>query len=92
MATVLNLTIKKHWFDMIKSGKKKEEYRDIKQYWIDRLDGKKYDYVVFKNGYSDTAPSIKVECLGIEKKNANPDWCGGDSSVYYAIKLGSIIS
>jgi hypothetical protein len=92
MANTLTVTIKKHWFDMIKSGEKKEEYRDIKPYWTERLEGKNYDYIVFKNGYSDNAPSIKVECKGIEKKNANPDWCGGDSSFYYAIKLGSIIS
>lgn len=27
------LPIKKKWFDMIASGEKKEEYRDIKPYW-----------------------------------------------------------
>lgn len=36
MAT-LHLTLKKKWFDMILSGEKKEEYREIKQYWIRRL-------------------------------------------------------
>lgn len=34
---VLHLTLKKKWFDMIASGEKKEEYRQIKKYWIDRL-------------------------------------------------------
>lgn len=34
---VLNLTLKKKWFDMIASGEKKEEYREIKPYWIKRL-------------------------------------------------------
>ena len=33
----LNLTIKKQWFDMILSGKKKAEYREIKDYWARRL-------------------------------------------------------
>lgn len=33
----LQLTLKKKWFDMIKSGEKKEEYREIKPYWIKRL-------------------------------------------------------
>lgn len=34
---VLKLTIKKQWFDMLLSGEKKEEYREIKPYWITRL-------------------------------------------------------
>lgn len=33
----LHLTLKKKWFDMILSGEKKEEYREIKPYWIKRL-------------------------------------------------------
>lgn len=33
----LVLPLKKKWFDMIKSGVKKEEYRDITDYWIRRL-------------------------------------------------------
>jgi len=33
----LNLTLKKKWFDMIASGEKKEEYREIKDYWAVRL-------------------------------------------------------
>jgi hypothetical protein len=34
---VLHLTLKKKWFDMIASGEKKEEYRDMKEYWWKRL-------------------------------------------------------
>jgi len=34
---VLPLILKKKWFDMIVSGEKKEEYREIKPYWIKRL-------------------------------------------------------
>jgi hypothetical protein len=34
---VLHLTLKKKYFDMIASGEKKEEYREIKPYWADRL-------------------------------------------------------
>ncbi len=37
MTKVLNLTLKKKWFDMILSGEKKEEYREIKPYWLKRL-------------------------------------------------------
>lgn len=34
---VLNLTLKKKWFDLILSGEKTEEYRDTKDYWAQRL-------------------------------------------------------
>ena len=34
---VLKMTLKKKWFDMIASGEKKEEYREIKQYWVSRF-------------------------------------------------------
>lgn len=33
----LHLTLKKKWFDMIASGNKIEEYREIKPYWVSRL-------------------------------------------------------
>lgn len=34
---MLILPIKKKWFDMIRTGEKKEEYRDIKPYYDSRL-------------------------------------------------------
>lgn len=34
---VLHLTLKKKWFDMIDSGEKRDEYREIKDYWCRRL-------------------------------------------------------
>ncbi|MEL7191479.1 MAG: ASCH domain-containing protein [Bacteroidota bacterium] len=37
MSKTLHLTLKKKWFCMIKSGEKKEEYREIKKYWASRL-------------------------------------------------------
>lgn len=37
MSRILHLTLKKKWFDMIASGEKKEEYREIKTYWAARL-------------------------------------------------------
>lgn len=33
----ITLHLKKKWFDMIWDGEKKEEYREIKPYWIKRL-------------------------------------------------------
>lgn len=33
----LTLSLKRKWFDMIKSGEKKEEYRETSGYWTSRL-------------------------------------------------------
>jgi hypothetical protein len=35
--SILYLTLKSAYFDMIASGDKKEEYRDIKPFWVKRL-------------------------------------------------------
>lgn len=37
MKKVLTLTVNKEWFSRILSGVKKEEYREIKPYWVARL-------------------------------------------------------
>lgn len=37
MKKVLALTVNKEWFSRILSGVKKEEYREIKSYWVARL-------------------------------------------------------
>lgn len=34
---VLNLILTKEWFNLIKSGVKVEEYRELKDYWFNRL-------------------------------------------------------
>lgn len=35
--TTLHLNLKKKWFDMFLAGIKKEEYREIKQFWVSRF-------------------------------------------------------
>lgn len=35
---MLVLPMKKKWFDMILSGDKKQEFRELKPYWINRVD------------------------------------------------------
>jgi hypothetical protein len=73
MGTVLHLTLMRKWFIAILRGTKKIEYREIKPYWTKRLSDKdgnsiKYNYIIFKNGYSKNAPEMKVEFLGLKKK------------------------
>ncbi len=69
--TILHLTVKKKWFDLIASGDKKIEYREFNPYWERRLMvGRQYirddfEEVHFRNGYSKYAPFMRVECLSI---------------------------
>lgn len=78
--SILHLTLLKKWFDLIASGKKTKEYRDIKPYWTKRLLGKKFDEIYFKNGYSKNAPFMRVEWKGIKKENEK-----------YVIILGKVL-
>lgn len=47
----LVLHVKKIWFDKIKSGKKKIEYRKYNDYWRTRLLNKKYSSILILCGY-----------------------------------------
>lgn len=106
----LHLTLKKKWFDMIASGEKKEEYREIKSYWFKRLKAQigfnaaknqeheywfypdaMFDKIIFKNGYSKDAPTLMVECKGIEVGKAKPEWSDNWQGEVFIIKLGDIL-
>ena len=52
---ILDLPLKAKWYEMIESGNKKEEYREIKKYWIGRLAkcGGRNSYE--KTGFVETA-------------------------------------
>jgi len=80
---ILHLTIKKKWFDLIKSGKKKIEYREKKPYWNKRLEGKSFDFIIFRNGYNKDSPWLKVEWKGLEIGEFEGKKC-------FAIKLGKV--
>ena len=62
---ILHLTIKKKWFDLIASDKKKIEYREYKPYWVTRLYGKHFDEIHFRNGYGKKSPVMVTECTGM---------------------------
>jgi len=92
---VLNMTLKKEWFDLIKSGEKKEEYREIKEYWLSRLLNEndeviKFDYVVFTNGYAANSPKIVVEYKGLKCATGKKKWGGSDQKCI-VIKLGKVV-
>lgn len=79
---VLHLTLMKEYFDAILSGDKTIEYREIKSYWVKRLEEKKYDYIHFTNGYGKNKPWMDVEMHAIVKDRENK---------LYEIHLGKIL-
>ena len=71
---MLILPIKKKWFDMILSGEKKEEYREIKPYWVARLVKNGYpNTVILRNGYRKDSPQITCECR-LSIGQGKPEW------------------
>lgn len=86
---ILKLTIKKEYFDEIKSEDKKIEYRWFKPYWTARLNNKQYDAVEFRNGYRKDSPRILVQCKEIRLINDSSPLGTGQQ---YAIILGAIIN
>lgn len=99
---MLTLPIKKKWFDMIASGEKKEEYREIKPYYTTRFYGKAYEYnvkkgfikeyerknitILLRNGYSKSSPTIKANCV-ITKGYGKPEWGAETNKLYYVLKI-----
>ena len=92
MNNTLHLTIKKKWFDMILSGEKTEEYRDIKPYYHLRLIGRDYDTAVFRNGYARDAPSLTIELKAIRFGTGKPEWGAEVNKKYFVLYLGKIIN
>lgn len=96
--TTLHLNLKKQWFDMILSGVKTEEYREIKPYWINRLawHGAQgitgYDTITFSNGYSKERREMIVDFIYLRKSYGNPEWGAMPGVKYYTLGLGEIIS
>ena len=62
---ILHLTLEREWFDEIVRSDKNEEYRELKDYWKTRFEGRTYDIVRFRNGYASDAPEMDVEFLGL---------------------------
>ena len=92
---MLTLPIKKKWFDMIKSGEKKEEYREIKPYYTSRFEKYLLDKenkpfeILLRNGYGKDKPTIK--CLvNINIDYGFVDWNARPFEIYYVLKILSV--
>jgi hypothetical protein len=92
---MLVLPIKKKWFDMIVSGEKKEEYREIKPYYDKRLgnfakSAGKVTTIILRNGYSYEAPSVKCKCT-VEIGEGKKEWGADKGKEYYILTILEII-
>ena len=101
---MLVLPIKKKWFDMILSGEKKEEYREVKPYYTSRLyhiispndwfnsdsSSKEID-VLFRNGYSKDSPSFIARTV-LSVGTGREEWGAEPDVEYYIFRILSVES
>jgi hypothetical protein len=102
---ILHLNVKKQWFDMIKSGEKKEEYRDNKFYWQRQffkvndkylirtrhaIYGPRGVIICFSNGYAKNRPQVFVQCKGLRVGIGKKEW-GASGDKQFILSLGEII-
>ena len=100
MPNTLQLSLKKTWFDMIKAGIKKEEYRDINNYWTNRfvaamipltgtiLAFKKFEKIVFTLGYpkaNDKERRLEFKNPKFHFSEGRPEWGAEPDKLYFVI-------
>ena len=97
---ILKLVLKGKWYEMIESGEKTEEYREIKPYWITRLcdefytdmwghielyNCKHFDAVRFSYGYTNKTMCFEIKSISIGVGKS--EW-GAPIKGVFIIKLG----
>ncbi len=94
---MLILPIKKKLFDMILSGEKYEEYREIKPYYQSRLRNEWFldqyglpilhqGRVLFRNGYAGNSPTFEALC-SLDIKTGRPEWGAEPGKEYYVLTI-----
>ena len=84
MPQILHLNLHREFFDAIARKEKHIEHPKQSAYWRKRLEGRKYDAILFRNGYAKDAPKMLVEFRRFRRY-------GKGRGAYYAILLGRII-
>lgn len=99
---ILHLNLKKRWFDMIASGEKQEEYREIKPYWqkffvygLIKIGGichsPKNVIICFSHGYNKNRPQMRFKCRGLVIRTGRPAWGAEPGKEYFVIQIGDRI-
>lgn len=84
MPAILHLNLHREFFAAIAARTKRIEYRKQSAFWRNRLEGRRYAVIQFRNGYATNAPEMRVEFRGLRRY-------GKGRSAYYAIRLGRIL-
>ncbi len=92
---VLHLTLKKEWFDLMVSRKKRIEYRRPSKWIISRLE-KEYDVIKSTNGYGSNKPYFVCEYKGFKISKNSETILLENSKIEiekgsYMINLGKIL-
>lgn len=80
------------WYNMIASGVKPEEYRDITPHYIQMLllfKSESGKYVRLKKTEADNSRRMTFEVLGIAIGKGNAEWGAPTDRQVFIIKLGS---
>lgn len=89
----LHLNLKKEWFDMILSGEKKEEYRELTDYWKKRFSNAKakgIKHITFSNGYAKDRRQMIVLVRYIRIGTGVDVWGAEKNTDYFCCILGDI--
>jgi hypothetical protein len=84
LSEILHLNLHREFFAAIANREKRIERRKQSRYWRERLEGRKYDAILFRNGYAKDAPEMLVQFRGLRRY-------GKGRKAYYAIRLGRIL-
>ena len=60
----LHLVLTRYWYDKVKIGEKRVEYRALKPFWIKRIKGD-YNVVTFHRAYTSETISFKIDNVDI---------------------------
>lgn len=102
MNILLNLTIKRRWFDMIERGEKREEYRGIGNMQVEKAFARFYEpkadgVMVLRNGYRMDSRALAVRVFGMTIRSGaqaeHPEWGEPtDRGAHFAILVDRIIA
>ncbi len=98
MKPTLHLNLKRKWYDMIESGEKKEEYREMSPYWGRIFRGdikiKKVWYspddviICFSNGYAKNRRQMIIKCTDLKVDYGKEEWGAENGKYYFVLSLG----
>jgi len=85
---MLTLPIKRHWFNKIVNGEKKEEYRDCTPYYAARFDRflGSFKMVLIRAGYAKNSPMALIN-VHISKGIGRSEWGAANGTRYYVLTI-----